>query len=175
TYYDGVNPRIEYFFDPSNPLGTKEVRKTLQFETFYHGSGMECSKTVTNQTTANYSDGNIFKLSGAVNKWMSYTDADEMVWDVVYNSSGGNIWGKSGFYGNNRKFFEHLSETNELYHGNNPNSFIQDIEVYLVDGTAAGGYRQDTMRKLTPTQGLLRGNVQEYRLPGTDVKVHLTG
>lgn len=175
TYYDGVNPRIEYFFDPSNPLGTKEVRKTLQFETFYHGSGMECSKTVSNQTTANYSDGNIFKLSGAVNKWMSYTDADEMVWDVVYNSSGGNIWGKSGFYGNNRKFFEHLSETNELYHGNNPNSFIQDIEVYLVDGTAAGGYRQDTMRKLTPTQGLLRGNVQEYRLPGTDVKVHLTG
>ncbi|HEM5140133.1 TPA: discoidin domain-containing protein [Streptococcus suis] len=175
TYYDGVNPRIEYFFDPSNPRGTKEVRKELQFETYYSGSGMECSKTVTNQTTANYSDGNILYLSGSVNKWMSYTDADEMVWDVVYNSAGGNIWGKSGFYGNNRKFFEHLSETNELYHGNNPNSFIQDIDVYLIEGTAAGGYRQDTMRKLTPTQGLLRGHVQEYRLPGTDVKVHLTG
>ncbi|HEL2474730.1 TPA: discoidin domain-containing protein [Streptococcus suis] len=175
TYYDGVNPRIEYFFDPSNPRGTKEVRKELQFETYYSGSGMECSKTVTNQTTANYSDGNIFKLSGAVNKWMSYTDADEMIWDVVYNSAGGNIWGKSVFYGNSRKFFEHLSETNELYHGNNPNSFIQDIDVYLIEGTAAGGYRQDTMRKLVPTQGLLRGHVQEYRLPGTDVKVHLTG
>ncbi|MFM0789725.1 SpaA isopeptide-forming pilin-related protein [Streptococcus suis] len=175
TYYDGVNPRIEYFFDPSNPLGTKEVRKTLQFETFYHGSGMECSKTVTNQTTANYSDSEIMRLSGSVNKWMSYTDADEMVWDVVYNAAGGDIWGNSGFYGNNRKFFEHLSETNELYHGNNPNSFIQDIEVYLVDGTAAGGYRYDTMQKLTPTQGLLRGQTQEYTLPGTDVKVHLTG
>ncbi|MGQ7323335.1 SpaA isopeptide-forming pilin-related protein [Streptococcus suis] len=175
TYYDGVNPRIEYFFDPSNPRGTKEVRKELQFETYYSGSGMECSKTVTNQTTANYSDGNILYLSGSVNKWMSYTDADEMVWDVVYNSAGGNIWGKSGFYGNNRKFFEHLSETNELYHGNNPNSFIQDIDVYLIEGTAAGGYRQDTMRKLVPTQGLLRGHVQEYTLPGTDVKVHLTG
>ncbi|WP_174850879.1 SpaA isopeptide-forming pilin-related protein [Streptococcus suis] len=175
TYYDGVNPRIEYFFDPSNPRGTKEVRKELQFETYYSGSGMECSKTVTNQTTANYSDGNILYLSGSVNKWMSYTDADEMVWDVVYNSAGGNIWGKSSFYGNNRKFFEHLSETNELYHGNNPNSFIQDIDVYLIEGTAAGGYRQDTMRKLVPTQGLLRGHVQEYTLPGTDVKVHLTG
>ncbi|MEG3270643.1 SpaA isopeptide-forming pilin-related protein [Streptococcus suis] len=175
TYYDGVNPRIEYFFDPSNPRGTKEVRKELQFETYYSGSGMECSKTVTNQTTANYSDGNILYLSGSVNKWMSYTDADEMVWDVVYNASGGNIWGKSNWHGNNRKFFEHLSETNELYHGNNPNSFIQDIEVYLIEGTAAGGYRQDTMRKLTPTQGLLRGHVQEYTLPGTDVKVHLTG
>ncbi|HFU4465291.1 TPA: SpaA isopeptide-forming pilin-related protein [Streptococcus suis] len=175
TYYDGVNPRIEYFFDPSNPLGTKEVRKTLQFETFYHGSGMECSKTVTNQTTANYSDGNIFKLSGAVNKWMSYTDADEMVWDVVYNAAGGDIWGTSGLYGNSRKFFEHLSETNQLFHGNTPSSFIQDIEVYLVDGTAAGGYRYDTMQKLTPTQGLLRGQTQEYRLPGTNVKVHLTG
>ncbi|NQK55813.1 hypothetical protein HO502_07085 [Streptococcus suis] len=175
TYYDGVNPRIEYFFDPTNPLGTKEVRKTLQFETKYHGGGMECSKTVTNQTTANYSDGNIFKLSGAVNKWMSYTDADEMVWDVVYNAAGGDIWGNSGFYGNNRKFFEHLSETNQLYNGNNPSSFIKDIDVYLVDGTAAGGYRQDTMRKLTPTQGLLRGHVQEYTLPGTNVKVHLTG
>ncbi|HEM4137591.1 TPA: discoidin domain-containing protein [Streptococcus suis] len=175
TYYDGVNPRIEYFFDPSNPIGTKEVRKELQFETYYSGSGMECSKTVTNQTTANYSDGNILYLSGSVNKWMSYTDADEMVWDVVYNASGGNIWGKSNWHGNNRKFFEHLSETNELYHGNNPNSFIQDIDVYLIEGTAAGGYRQDTMRKLTPTQGLLRGHVQEYTLPGTDVKVHLTG
>ncbi|HFI0105535.1 TPA: SpaA isopeptide-forming pilin-related protein [Streptococcus suis] len=175
TYYDGVNPRIEYFFDPSNPLGTKEVRKTLQFETFYHGSGMECSKTVTNQTTANYSDSEIMRLSGSVNKWMSYTDADEMVWDVVYNAAGGDIWGNSGLYGNNRKFFEHLSETNELYHGNNPNSFIQDIEVYLVDGTAAGGYRYDTMQKLTPTQGLLRGQTQEYKLPGTNVKVHLTG
>lgn len=175
TYYDGVNPRIEYFFDPSNPIGTKEVRKELQFETYYSGSGMECSKTVTNQTTANYSDGNILYLSGSVNKWMSYTDADEMVWDVVYNASGGDIWGKSNWHGNNRKFFEHLSETNELYHGNNPNSFIQDIDVYLIEGTAAGGYRQDTMRKLTPTQGLLRGHVQEYTLPGTDVKVHLTG
>ncbi|HEL2001806.1 TPA: discoidin domain-containing protein [Streptococcus suis] len=174
-YYDGVNPRIEYFFDPTNPLGTKEVRKNLQFETKYHGGGMECSKTVTNQTTANYSDSEIMRLSGSVNKWMSYTDADEMVWDVVYNASGGNIWGKSNWHGNNRKFFEHLSETNELYHGNNPNSFIQDIDVYLIEGTAAGGYRQDTMRKLTPTQGLLRGHVQEYTLPGTDVKVHLTG
>ncbi|HFI2458997.1 TPA: SpaA isopeptide-forming pilin-related protein, partial [Streptococcus suis] len=175
TYYDGVNPRIEYFFDPSNPLGTKEVRKTLQFETFYHGSGMECSKTVTNQTTANYSDSEIMRLSGSVNKWMSYTDADEMVWDVVYNAAGGDIWGNSGLYGNARKFFEHLSETNQLYHGNNPNSFIQDIEVYLVDGTASGGYRYDTMQKLTPTQGLLRGQTQEYRLTGTNVKVHLTG
>ncbi|HFI0702858.1 TPA: SpaA isopeptide-forming pilin-related protein [Streptococcus suis] len=174
-YYDGVNPRIEYFFDPSNPLGTKEVRKNLQFETFYHGSGMACSKTVTNQTTANYSDSEIMRLSGSVNKWMSYTDADEMVWDVVYNAAGGDIWGNSGFYGNNRKFFEHLSETNELYHGNNPNSFIQDIEVYLVDGTAAGGYRYDTMQKLTPTQGLLSGQTQEYTLSGTNVKVHLTG
>ncbi|HEM4335328.1 TPA: discoidin domain-containing protein [Streptococcus suis] len=174
-YYDGVNPRIEYFFDPTNPLGTKEVRKTLQFETKYHGGGMECSKTVTNQTTANYSDSEIMRLSGSVNKWMSYTDADEMVWDVVYNAAGGDIWGNSGFYGNNRKFFEHLSETNQLYNGNNPSSFIKDIDVYLVDGTAAGGYRYDTMRKLTPTQGLLRGHVQEYTLPGTNVKVHLTG
>ncbi|HEM6241749.1 TPA: discoidin domain-containing protein, partial [Streptococcus suis] len=174
-YYDGVNPRIEYFFDPTNPLGTKEVRKTLQFETKYHGGGMECSKTVTNQTTANYSDSEIMRLSGSVNKWMSYTDADEMVWDVVYNAAGGDIWGNSGSYGNNRKFFEHLSETNQLFHGNTPSSFIQDIEVYLVDGTAAGGYRYDTMQKLTPTQGLLRGQTQEYRLPGTNVKVHLTG
>ncbi|MGQ7549153.1 SpaA isopeptide-forming pilin-related protein [Streptococcus suis] len=174
-YYDGVNPRIEYFFDPNNPLGTKEVRKNLQFETSYHGSGMECTKTVTNQTTANYSDDEIMKLSGSVNKWMSYTDSDEMKWDVVYNAAGGDIWSNRGITGNRRKFFEHLSETNELYHGNNPNSFIQDIEVYLIEGTAAGGYRQDTMRKLTPTQGLLRGHVQEYRLPGTDVKVHLTG
>ncbi|WP_161945524.1 hypothetical protein, partial [Streptococcus suis] len=77
--------------------------------------------------------------------------------------------------GNRRKFFEHLSETNELYHGNTPSSFIKDIEVYLVDGTASGGYRQDTMRKLTPTQGLLGGRTQEYRLEGTDVKIHLTG
>ncbi|MCK4043926.1 hypothetical protein HCC73_01965 [Streptococcus suis] len=174
-YYDGVNPRIEYFFDPTNPLGTKEVRKTLQFETKYHGGGMECSKTVTNQTTANYSDSEIMKLSGAVNKWMSYTDADEMVWDVVYNAAGGDIWGNSGLYGNARKFFEHLTETNQLYNGNNPSSFIKDIEVYLVDGTAAGGYRYDTMRKLTPTAQLLGGGTQEYLLPGTNVKIHLTG
>ncbi|HEM4767876.1 TPA: discoidin domain-containing protein [Streptococcus suis] len=174
-YYDGVNPRIEYFFDPTNPLGTKEVRKTLQFETKYHGGGMECSKTVTNQTTANYSDSEIMRLSGAVNKWMSYTDADEMVWDVVYNAAGGDIWGNSGFYGNNRKFFEHLSETNQLYNGNNPSSFIKDIEVYLVDGTAGGGYRYDTMQKLTPTAQLLGGGTQEYLLPGTNVKIHLTG
>ncbi|WP_061704571.1 SpaA isopeptide-forming pilin-related protein, partial [Streptococcus suis] len=174
-YYDGVNPRIEYFFDPTNPLGTKEVRKTLQFETKYHGGGMECSKTVTNQTTANYSDSEIMRLSGSVNKWMSYTDADEMVWDVVYNAAGGDIWGNSGFYGNNRKFFEHLSETNQLYNGNNPSSFIKDIEVYLVDGTAGGGYRYDTMQKLTPTAQLLGGGTQEYLLPGTNVKIHLTG
>ncbi|WP_161944759.1 SpaA isopeptide-forming pilin-related protein [Streptococcus suis] len=174
-YYDGVNPRIEYFFDPTNPLGTKEVRKNLQFETKYHGGGMECSKTVTNQTTANYSDSEIMKLSGAVNKWMSYTDADEMVWDVVYNAAGGDIWGNSGLYGNARKFFEHLTETNQLYNGNNPSSFIKDIEVYLVDGTAAGGYRYDTMRKLTPTAQLLGGGTQEYLLPGTNVKIHLTG
>ncbi|HEM5093850.1 TPA: discoidin domain-containing protein [Streptococcus suis] len=174
-YYDGVNPRIEYFFDPTNPFGTKEVRKNLQFETKYHGGGMECSKTVTNQTTANYSDSEIMKLSGAVNKWMSYTDADEMVWDVVYNAAGGDIWGNSGFYGNNRKFFEHLSETNQLYNGNNPSSFIKDIEVYLVDGTAGGGYRYDTMQKLTPTAQLLGGGTQEYLLPGTNVKIHLTG
>ncbi|WP_105104806.1 prealbumin-like fold domain-containing protein [Streptococcus suis] len=174
-YYDGVNPRIEYFFDPTNPLGTKEVRKNLQFETLYHGSGMVCSKTVTNQTTANYSDSEIMRLSGSVNKWMSYTDADEMVWDVVYNAAGGDIWGNSGFYGNNRKFFEHLSETNQLYNGNNPSSFIKDIEVYLVDGTAGGGYRYDTMQKLTPTAQLLGGGTQEYLLPGTNVKIHLTG
>ncbi|MBY4961019.1 discoidin domain-containing protein [Streptococcus suis] len=174
-YYDGVNPRIEYFFDPTNPLGTKEVRKTLQFETKYHGGGMECSKTVTNQTTANYSDREIMKLSGAVNKWMSYTDADEMVWDVVYNAAGGDIWGNSGLYGNARKFFEHLTETNQLYNGNNPSSFIKDIEVYLVDGTAAGGYRYDTMQKLTPTAQLLGRGTQEYLLPGTNVKIHLTG
>ncbi|MFI3112660.1 SpaA isopeptide-forming pilin-related protein [Streptococcus suis] len=174
-YYDGVNPRIEYFFDPTNPLGTKEVRKTLQFETKYHGGGMECSKTVTNQTTANYSDSEIMKLSGAVNKWMSYTDADEMVWDVVYNAAGGDIWGNSGLYGNARKFFEHLTETNQLYNGNNPSSFIKDIEVYLVDGTAAGGYRYDTMQKLTPTAQLLGRGTQEYLLPGTNVKIHLTG
>ncbi|HEP1802648.1 TPA: discoidin domain-containing protein [Streptococcus suis] len=174
-YYDGVNPRIEYFFDPTNPLGTKEVRKNLQFETKYHGGGMECSKTVTNQTTANYSDSEIMRLSGSVNKWMSYTDADEMVWDVVYNAAGGDIWGNSGFYGNNRKFFEHLSETNQLYNGNNPSSFIKDIEVYLVDGTAGGGYRYDTMQKLTPTAQLLGGGTQEYLLPGTNVKIHLTG
>ncbi|HEP1810653.1 TPA: discoidin domain-containing protein [Streptococcus suis] len=174
-YYDGVNPRIEYFFDPNNPLGTKEVRKNLQFETSYHGSGMECTKTVTNQTTANYSDDEIMKLSGSVNKWMSYTDSDEMKWDVVYNAAGGDIWSNRGITGNRRKFFEHLSETNELYHGNTPSSFIKDIEVYLVDGTASGGYRQDTMRKLTPTQGLLGGRTQEYRLEGTDVKIHLTG
>ncbi|MGU7817592.1 SpaA isopeptide-forming pilin-related protein [Streptococcus suis] len=174
-YYDGVNPRIEYFFDPTNPLGTKEVRKNLQFETKYHGGGMECSKTVTNQTTANYSDSEIMRLSGSVNKWMSYTDEDEMVWDVVYNAAGGDIWGNSGFYGNNRKFFEHLSETNQLYNGNNPSSFIKDIEVYLVDGTAGGGYRYDTMQKLTPTAQLLGGGTQEYLLPGTNVKIHLTG
>ncbi|WP_024409825.1 SpaA isopeptide-forming pilin-related protein [Streptococcus suis] len=174
-YYDGVNPRIEYFFDPTNPLGTKEVRKNLQFETKYHGGGMECSKTVTNQTTANYSDSEIMRLSGSVNKWMSYTDADEMVWDVVYNAAGGDIWGNSSLYGNSRKFFEHLSETNQLYNGNNPSSFIKDIEVYLVDGTAGGGYRYDTMQKLTPTAQLLGGGTQEYLLPGTNVKIHLTG
>ncbi|MEG3309038.1 SpaA isopeptide-forming pilin-related protein, partial [Streptococcus suis] len=174
-YYDGVNPRIEYFFDPSNPQGTKEVRKTLQFETFYHGSGMECTKNVTNQTTANYSDSEIMKLSGAVNKWMSYTDDDEMKWDVIYNAAGADIWSNLGMTGNRRKFYEHLVETNELYHGNTPSSFIKDIELYLVDGTASGGYRQDTMRKLTPTPNLIGNGTQEYRLDGTNVKIHLTG
>lgn len=174
-YYDGVNPRIEYFFDPTNPLGTKEVRKNLQFETLYHGSGMECSKTVTNQTTANYSDSEIMRLSGAVTKWMSYTDADEMVWDVVYNAAGADIWGKSGSYGNNRKFNDWLSETIQLFHGNNANSFRQDIELYIVDGTSAGGYRYDTMRKMTPDNSLKDGRTQVYRLSGTDAEVHVTG
>ncbi|HEM5096858.1 TPA: discoidin domain-containing protein [Streptococcus suis] len=174
-YYDGVNPRIEYFFDPTNPLGTKEVRKNLQFETLYHGSGMVCSKTVTNQTTANYSDSEIMKLSGSVNKWMSYTDEDEMVWDVVYNAGGADIWGKSSFYGNNRKFHDWLSETIQLFHGNNANSFRQDIELYIVDGTSAGGYRYDTMRKMTPDNSLKDGRTQVYRLSGTDAEVHVTG
>ncbi|HFU4419069.1 TPA: SpaA isopeptide-forming pilin-related protein [Streptococcus suis] len=174
-YYDGVNPRIEYFFDPTNPLGTKEVRKNLQFETLYHGSGMVCSKTVTNQTTANYSDSEIMRLSGSVNKWMSYTDEDEMVWDVVYNAGGADIWGKSGLYGNNRKFHDWLSETIQLFHGNNANSFRQDIELYIVDGTSAGGYRYDTMRKMTPDNSLKDGRTQVYRLSGTDAEVHVTG
>ncbi|HEM5043536.1 TPA: discoidin domain-containing protein [Streptococcus suis] len=174
-YYDGVNPRIEYFFDPTNPLGTKEVRKNLQFETLYHGSGMVCSKTVTNQTTANYSDSEIMKLSGSVNKWMSYTDEDEMVWDVVYNAGGADIWGKSSLYGNNRKFHDWLSETIQLFHGNNANSFRQDIELYIVDGTSAGGYRYDTMRKMTPDNSLKDGRTQVYRLSGTDAEVHVTG
>ncbi|HEM6262463.1 TPA: discoidin domain-containing protein [Streptococcus suis] len=174
-YYDGVNPRIEYFFDPTNPLGTKEVRKTLQFETKYHGGGMECSKTVTNQTTANYSDSEIMRLSGSVNKWMSYTDEDEMVWDVVYNAGGADIWGKSSLYGNNRKFHDWLSETIQLFHGNNANSFRQDIELYIVDGTSAGGYRYDTMRKMTPDNSLKDGRTQVYRLSGTDAEVHVTG
>ncbi|HEL2730610.1 TPA: discoidin domain-containing protein [Streptococcus suis] len=174
-YYDGVNPRIEYFFDPTNPLGTKEVRKNLQFETKYHGGGMECSKTVTNQTTANYSDSEIMKLSGSVNKWMSYTDEDEMVWDVVYNAGGADIWGKSSLYGNNRKFHDWLSETIQLFHGNNANSFRQDIELYIVDGTSAGGYRYDTMRKMTPDNSLKDGRTQVYRLSGTDAEVHVTG
>ncbi|HEL2733264.1 TPA: discoidin domain-containing protein [Streptococcus suis] len=174
-YYDGVNPRIEYFFDPTNPLGTKEVRKNLQFETLYHGSGMVCSKTVTNQTTANYSDSEIMRLSGSVNKWMSYTDEDEMVWDVVYNAGGADIWGKSSLYGNNRKFHDWLSETIQLFHGNNANSFRQDIELYIVDGTSAGGYRYDTMRKMTPDNSLKDGRTQVYRLSGTDAEVHVTG
>ncbi|HFR3185493.1 TPA: SpaA isopeptide-forming pilin-related protein, partial [Streptococcus suis] len=174
-YYDGVNPRIEYFFAPTNPLGTKEVRKNLQFETLYHGSGMVCSKTVTNQTTANYSDSEIMRLSGSVNKWMSYTDEDEMVWDVVYNAGGADIWGKSSLYGNNRKFHDWLSETIQLFHGNNANSFRQDIELYIVDGTSAGGYRYDTMQKMTPDNSLKDGRTQVYRLSGTDAEVHVTG
>lgn len=174
-YYDGVNPRIEYFFDAANPLGTKEVRKTLTFPTFYNGGGMKCSKRVENQTVANYNDPNILKLSGAVNKWMSYTDSDEMIWDVVYNSAGGDIWGSSWGYGNSRKFHDWLSETIQLFHGNNANSFRQDIELYIVDGTSAGGYRYDTMRKMTPDNSLKDGRTQVYRLSGTDAEVHVTG
>ncbi|HEP1800599.1 TPA: discoidin domain-containing protein [Streptococcus suis] len=174
-YYDGVNPRIDQFFDPKNPLGTKIVRKTLTFETSYKGNDLSCAKRLENTTTANYSDPNIMKLSGAVNKWISAQDPEKQVWDIVYNAAGADIWGSSGFYGDRRKFHDYLSETIQLLHGNSPSSFREDIELYIVDGTAGGGYRYDTMRQMTPDTSLKDGRTLVYRLNGTDAEVHVTG
>ncbi|MGX7072629.1 LPXTG cell wall anchor domain-containing protein [Helcococcus kunzii] len=157
TYYKGIQPVINKFYDPNNKKNNNPSL-ILPFDASYNGNTQDltCSKVLKQQVTTFYKDSELGKY-GLMHKRIYEQGADYIVYDILLNAQN------SGLYTANGYFYDVLSDTIELYNGNNSTSYIKDIEVYEVEGMRNLGYKTDSLIQVYPQKNsIAKTNVSVF-------------
>lgn len=145
TYYKGIQPNRNYFYDERN-RNADFVRKTLNFKSTYYDRkriSEDCERPLSTTGTASYRDKEVKDYRGMHKKMLEITE-DYIIYDVIFNPTGQRGWADG-------LFVDQLSDTIELYSGaRNPRSLQTDVKVYEVQGLANLGYVAGSEKQIWP-------------------------
>lgn len=146
-YYSGIDVDKRYFYDSANP-NNKTVNKNLTFTASYMDRDHlweNCEKTISQNGTVYYKDPYLdwFK---ALMKEVSEVGSDYVKYRILLNIKQDNSWL------NNNTIIEQLTDTIEMYSGNNAASLKKDIKIYEVKGLRHLSYEIGSEKEIYPNK-----------------------
>lgn len=143
-YETGITPSFGNIQTNSNPQD-KIFVDNLTFKSIYYGYNGElkpCEKNIKTPVTIHSEDDSIFVQTGALSIDVLKETDDSLEYAIIFNSAS--------FIKNKNQIFAYLTSNIALYHGNNNDSFVKDIEVYEADPARIGYVVNSSMKQIWP-------------------------
>lgn len=153
NYLWGVVQDPATFYDRQDPRNRNVTKKVNYLSTFYDGKGgSECEAVVESTANINYNDEDIMHDMRDANKYVVEDNADEnyLIYEIVVNCDK-----KKGI----TQFTDYLSETIELYHGNDQSAIEKDVEVYVGEPTGSCSVDKNTIKQIYPRREISYPNI----------------
>ncbi|XCB29260.1 SpaA isopeptide-forming pilin-related protein [Arcanobacterium hippocoleae] len=144
-YSWGFEPGFGAAYDERNPKSTN-FEKKLQFHTGYVGlnnSAVPCTYTLNKNVRFHFEDEEIYSMLKNANKYVIAETPDSLTYRLVFNAAGGN-WLR------NKWFYDRLTDTVDLYHGNTQGALQQDLKIYQGSPLRSGGVVTESLKELWP-------------------------
>lgn len=161
NYLWGVVQDPATFYDKQDPSNRNVTKKVNYLSSFYDGKGGSgCEAAVESTAQIDYNDNDIMKDMRDANKYVVEDNADEnyLVYEIVVNCDK-----KKGI----KQFTDYLSETIELYHGNDQSAIEKDVEVYVGEPTGSCSVDKNTIKQIYPSREISYPNIT---IKGTTLK-----
>lgn len=163
NYLWGVVQDPATFYDEHDPSNRNVSKKVNYLSSFYDGKGGSgCKAVVESTANINYNDKDIMKDMRDANKYVVEDNADEnyLIYEIVVNCDK-----KKGI----KQFTDYLSETIELYHGNDQSAIEKDVEVYVGEPTGSCSVDKNTIKQIYPSREISYPNIT---IEGTTLNNH---
>lgn len=161
NYLWGVVQDPATFYDKQDPSNRNVTKKVNYLSSFYDGKGGSgCKAAVESTANIDYNDNDIMKDMRDANKYVVEDNADEnyLIYEIVVNCDK-----KKGI----KQFTDYLSETIELYHGNDQSAIEKDVEVYVGEPTGSCSVDKNTIKQIYPSREISYPNIT---IKGTTLK-----
>lgn len=153
NYLWGVVQDPATFYDEHDPSNRNVTKKVNYLSSFYDGKGASgCEAVVESTANINYNDKDIMRDLRDANKYVVEDNADEnyLIYEIVVNCDK-----KKGI----TQFTDYLSETIELYHGNDQSAIEKDVEVYVGEPTGSCSVDKNTIKQIYPIREISYPNM----------------
>lgn len=154
NYLWGVVQDPATFYDEHDPSNRNVTKKVNYLSSFYDGKGASgCKAAVESTAKIDYNDNDIMTDMRDANKYVVEDNADEnyLIYEIVVNCDK-----KKGI----KQFTDYLSETIELYHGNDQSAIEKDVEVYVGEPTGSCSVDKNTIKQIYPSREISYPNIK---------------